>query len=57
MTRGMTNSFEQSVLNSINKHIKSFSGDFQKMRSKLIANRNDDLPEKTVMKTSKNSNS
>lgn len=57
MTRGMTNNFEQSVLNSINKHIKSFSGDFQKMRSKLIANRNDDLPEKTVMKTSKKSNS
>ena len=57
MTRGMINSFEQSVLNSINKHIKSFSGDFQKMRSKLIANRNDDLPEKTVMKTSKKSNS
>lgn len=57
MTREMANSFEQSVLNSINKHIKSFSGDFQKIRSKLIVNRNDYLSEKTVLKTSKKSNS
>lgn len=57
MTREMANSFEQSVLNSINKHIKSFSGDFQEIRSKLIVNRNDDLSEKTVLKTSKKSNS
>ena len=57
MTREMANSFEQSVLNSIIKHIKSFSGDFQKIRSKLIVNRNDDLSEKTVLKTSKKSNS
>ena len=37
--------------------LKSFSGDFQKIRSKLIVNRNDDLSEKTVLKTSKKSNS